>query len=273
MSDRRGFTLIEMLVVAVLGAFVLVATYNVLITNQRAYTINTAQIQGQQTVRAGMDLLFSELREISPAGGDLLGMDSDTVAIRVMRSAALVCDTAWSSATEASVDVVNMGDTIADEDSVWIYIEHDPGSSDDDEWAIAMAQYQGGTTCQTRPAQTLTFAGHADLWDEDTLTLGSLIRTWTTYTYGLGQVSGEWYLVRNVPGGAAVPLVGPVRPPAGGGAPGGVSFEYLDEDGNVTAVAAEVAQIVVTLRTISEARNNEGNLIADSLSARIFTRN
>ena len=274
MSDRKGFTLIELLVVAVLGALVLVATYNVLITNQRTYTINSANIQGQQTVRAGMDLLFSELREISPSGGDILAMADESVQIRVMRSAGLICDTAWATLpVDTEVELVNLGDTIAEEDSVWIYIEHDPGDSDDDEWVTALAHVNDSTTCQDRSAQVLQFSNNLTLWVTDTPTLGSLVRTWTVYTYALAEFEGDYYLVRQVPGETAVPLVGPLRPPASGGDPGGVSFEYLDADDAATDVEAEVTQIVVTLRTLSEARDNEGNLITDSLKARIYTRN
>jgi hypothetical protein len=197
-------------------------------------------------------------------------MGADTVAIRVMRAAGLVCDTAWTSATNADIDVVNMGDVFEDEDSLLVYIEGDPGDSDDDRWVEATTDDPDDTTCQGRPAQTLSLAKlgswSGTLWDTDTPSLGALLRSFTIYTYGLDDFDGEPYLVRNTPGGTAVPLVGPV-------APGGVSFTYLDAEGNVTTVAAEVAQIVVTLRTVSEARDNQGNQVADSLTTRIYTRN
>ena len=63
-DNRRGFTLVELMIGAVLGAFVVGATYEIMLSGQRAYTIQTAQLQGQQTVRAGINILFSELREI-----------------------------------------------------------------------------------------------------------------------------------------------------------------------------------------------------------------
>src|SRR5690606_3944729 len=92
MNRRRGgLTIVELLVVAVLGALVVTAAYQVLITNQRTYTAQNAQIQGQQTVRAGLDVLFGELRELSRAGGDVLAIASDSVKVRAGRNFGLVC--------------------------------------------------------------------------------------------------------------------------------------------------------------------------------------
>ena len=89
--DRRGFTLVELMIVAVVGAMVVGATYQILLSSQRAYMIQSAQIQGRQTVRAGVDILFAELRELSRAEGDILTMGSDKIEFRAMRAFGLVC--------------------------------------------------------------------------------------------------------------------------------------------------------------------------------------
>ena len=73
-GDNSGFTLVELIIVAVLGAVVVGATYEIMLSSQKAYTVQTAQIQGQQTVRSGIAILFSELREMSRAEGDILTM-------------------------------------------------------------------------------------------------------------------------------------------------------------------------------------------------------
>ena len=55
--NRKGFTLVEMLVVTVLGALVLAAALQVLITNQRTYSAQSATIAGQQSTRIALELL------------------------------------------------------------------------------------------------------------------------------------------------------------------------------------------------------------------------
>ena len=92
MRDRSGFTLVELMIVAVVGAMVVGATYQILLSSQRAYTIQSAQIQGRQTVRAGLDILFAELRELSRAEGDILTMGPDhTHAVEALGGRGKVC--------------------------------------------------------------------------------------------------------------------------------------------------------------------------------------
>ena len=112
-SARRGFTLTELLVVVVLGAFIVSATYQVLITNSKTYTVNNARIQGQQNLRAGLDVLFGELREISTAQGDLLGMGRDTVAFRAQRTIGLVCEVDYTT-TPPTLSTYKFGTDVAD---------------------------------------------------------------------------------------------------------------------------------------------------------------
>ena len=88
-GDRRGFTLSELMIVAVLGSVMVGATYQIMLSSQRALTIQTAQVQ--QTVRAGLDILFAELRELSRAEADILTMGTDRIEVRAMRAFGLVC--------------------------------------------------------------------------------------------------------------------------------------------------------------------------------------
>ncbi|NNM03492.1 MAG: prepilin-type N-terminal cleavage/methylation domain-containing protein, partial [Gemmatimonadetes bacterium] len=84
-QGRRGFTLVELLVVLVLGTFILLATYQTLATNTRVYAANSARTLGQQALRAGVAVLSGELREISPREGDLIEMGPDSLRIRAQR--------------------------------------------------------------------------------------------------------------------------------------------------------------------------------------------
>ncbi len=52
-----------------------------------------------------------------------------------------------------------------------------------------------------------------------------------------------------------------------------MEFTYLDADGNVTTDEGSVRQIIVTLRTASTVMNSLGEMVSDSISGRIYTRN
>lgn len=268
-SDRRaGFTLVELLIVSVLGALILVATYEVLVTNQRTYLAQQAQIQSQQSVRAGADVLFGELREISARGGDLVRMAPDSMTIRVMRKLGVACQVDLSG--DPSITAYVVGDWFASDDSVVVFADVDTTRVDDDVYHYASVNAGDNTqTCGPKPAQILRFPGMGPAFRADSVWVGAPIRSYAWLTYGLYQVDGDWYLGRRPEGGVPAPLLGPLSSKSDGG----LSFEYLDGDGNTTATSTEVRQIQITLRTPGEVRGPRGDLISDSLTTRIYTRN
>jgi prepilin-type N-terminal cleavage/methylation domain-containing protein len=265
-ATRRGFTLVELLVVVVLGGLMVMAVYQVLITNSRTYAVNNAQIQGQQSLRAGLDVLFGELREISTDEGDLIGMGVDSVAIRTPRAFGLVCATDYT-ATPPRVTAYRIGPTIQAGDSIFIFADNEPDRMLDDVWLTRFVQNVDSTaTCSGALAQRLTVPNLASTGD--TVRLGAPIRAFLTYTYGLHVFGGESYLARRIStSGTSDPLVGPLLPNRG------VTFRYLDSVGAVTTVAADVAQIEVTLRYQSQVMNSQNQPVRDSIVARVYPRN
>ncbi len=69
--DRRGFTLVELLVALVLGALVASGVYQALVGTQRASHAGMQQIEVQENLRAGVGYLSAVLRELDAAEGDL----------------------------------------------------------------------------------------------------------------------------------------------------------------------------------------------------------
>jgi hypothetical protein len=164
--------------------------------------------------------------------------------------------------------VVPLGDSLEVADSVWLFADHEPQTNSDNVWIASSVQaVVGSGSCGGQTAQTVRFAWGGAM-GVDTPTVGGLVRTFETYTYGLGTHDGVPYLIRRLePNGSYTPLVGPLRSGSG------VSFQYLDTDGSVTGTAANVRQIIVTLRTMHEARDAQGDQVRDSLKTRIYTRN
>ena len=265
-GGRSGFTLVELLIVAVLGVVVAGATYQMILTSQRAYTIQTAQIQGQQTVRAGTDILFAELRELSAVEGDIVDMSPDQIEVRAMRAFGLVCNVHSSG---SPIRVKKIGRYFASGDSIVVFADNDPRFASDDtilSGVVASISMAVSETCTgTDTAQSLTVPELVVAQtNDDTVRLGAPVRGFTRYTYGLYSVGGDYYLGRQF-GNTTEPLVGPLSS-------NGVSFTYLDTFGDVTTDPRAVSQIEVTLRTLSKVMSQQG-LVADSLTTRIYLRN
>lgn len=268
---RPGFTLVELLVVIVLASFLVLAIYQVLITNSRAYAVNNAQIQGQQMLRAGMDVLFGELREVSSQSGDLVTMQNNALTIRAQRAFGLVCAVNYV-ANPPQVTLFRVGPAFRAGDSVFVLHDNNPSRASDDEWFGGVTTAVDTTaTCGSDPGQILSvpfLRTTATATPPDSVRLGAPVRAFDIYTYGQYQIDGEPYLGRQKRGAANPdPLVGPLL------GSGGVAFRYLDSVGAVTTVDTLVAQIEITLRYRSEVMNFGGELVSDSILVRVFPRN
>ena len=262
--DRRGFTIIELVVVVVLGSLILGATLQVLLTNQRIYTGLNSRVRGSQSMRAALAVLSSELREISPPEGDLVMMHADSLRIRAMRQLSVIChDTVRGTPNFRGFQI---GDLIVSGDSVVVFADNNSLGSWDDEWILTRVTSVAAATCNGAAGQRLTFAS-ATPFTNDSVSSGAEVRAFTHVAYGLVQVGSDWFLGQSVSGGAWEPVVGPLRSGRG------LEFTYLDEFESVTTTATEVAMIDVTVRTGGDVVGSTGELIADSVTVRIHTRN
>jgi prepilin-type N-terminal cleavage/methylation domain-containing protein len=268
---RSGFTLVELLTVVVLASFLLLVIYQVLITNSRAYTVSNAQIQGQQMLRAGTEILFGELREISAQSGDLLEMGESKLTVRAQRGFGLVCEANYA-VSPPKLSLFNIGRAFEVGDSVFVFHDNDPNTPRDDEWfggvvtVVDTATACGGywTHQITVPSVGTTAAASPP----DSVRAGAPVRGFDTYTYGQYEIYGEAYLGRQLKGsGSPDPLVGPLIPE------GGLTFRYLDSLGAATTVDTLVAQIEVVLRYQADVRSFDDELVTDSLTVRVFPRN
>jgi prepilin-type N-terminal cleavage/methylation domain-containing protein len=272
MGRRGGFTLVELLVVAVVGVLLVMATYQVLVVNQRTYTVQNEKVRAQQSTRAAMDVLFNELREVSSRGGDILAYDAASLTARVMRAYGIVCGPDWTTTPQFRVRP-EAADSFFVGDSVFVYADNDEAAMSDDAWVLAAVSSVGnGVSCPNGDgAQDLTFSGYTAAFEADSVRTGAPVRAFTTLEYGLFTLDGEPYLGRRVPGGDWVPIVGPLAPPDA--AAPGLEFAYFDASGTVATNAAAIREIQVTLRAVSGARTMSGVQVSDSIVGSIYTRN
>lgn len=275
--NRKGFTMVELIVVTVLGSLVMLAALQILITNQRTYTAHSAMIAGQQSTRMAIEVLFTELREVSAPGGDILAMSSDSLRVRLMRKFSVVCETTMSGQPRlmvldslGSLSINAAANAFEVGDSVFIYADNNPNDNDDDVWI--RARVTAVDTSETCPqngeaAMELRFNGQAGLFNADSVGLGAPVRSYLEYTFGMTTMLGDSYLARRVGNGDMIPIAGPLRTGTG------LEFAYRDANGTVTNVPTDVRQIQIWVRTGSKVLNSLGKMVSDSITVWVYTRN
>ncbi len=263
---RGGFTIIEVLVVAALGSMVLAMAYGVLTLQQRIYTGATAQLDGLNTLRAGLEIMFVELREASPNNDDIISIADTSISIRVSRSFGLVCGADYSA---PSLTLRKVGSWFEVGDSIVVMADNDVKSNQDDVWMTATitAVTRSGTCSGSDTAQVVRLSGISFGSPPDSVVSGAPVRALTPFTYGLFLIDGEHYVGRQQGSADPVPLAGPVASSRG------LSLEYYDDSGAVTTDLTEIARIRVRIRTLSGALDVLGKSIADSVVTDIMLRN
>lgn len=247
-TRRPGFTLVEFLVVAVLGTLVIGGLYQTLIAQERSYRVSSGMMQNQDAVRTAIGILESELREVGALGGvsrggsDILVAAPDSVVFRAQRNLAVVCQ---AHPSDKMVYAAVIGDGMRAADTVMIH------ASQLDRWEIAAVDNvtSGSSECAAFPelsaaanmVQRMKFVSHG----LGGVVPGSPIRSMQTLTYGLYDFGpAGWGLGRREPLGA------PQRVVTGLAGPGeGLRFDYFRQDGTVASDTSQIASIRVTVRT------------------------
>jgi prepilin-type N-terminal cleavage/methylation domain-containing protein len=297
-AARRGFTMVELLVALVLLGLVSAALYRVLVNNQRLYMAQTQRIDLSQNIRAASNILPAELREIDAADGDIISMSPTRLEFRAMRWLGFACQApVLGGASTQNLTMIIRGGTPGAplffgargmnivSDTMLIYYDGDQTTRNDDYWARGTFRGTNPTaancpdpTVPPQPGQLVTF-------DLNLLGLGANaagaipagapVRGYEHVLYQLYQAAGDtlWY-VGFQPGGqsAPQPLFGPVL------AGNGLTFQYFDVNGNVTAVRTAVARVDITVRARTVGQVRKGGqaaaaTIIDSLSTSVALRN
>ncbi len=288
-SAEAGFTLVELLVVSVLGAVVLGAVFQTLSIQNRTYQRQSAVISAQEASRTTLSVLAGELREVSATGQDLVAGSADSVSIRALRKIGFVCNVGAAN----TLTMWELGQPFTRGDSVFVFSQGaDPIDIDDDAWIPGVIT---GVTRGVSPAgcgvawPKESLSGVAD-GDYDVarlninaasslanVTRGAPARTFERLTYGRYVVGGDVVLGRRVGTGDVAPLVGPLA--AG---TDGLRFAFFDAGNNELsgggAVPAgdldEVSFFTISVqgRQASGSMEDDG-FYEDSLTVSVFLRN
>jgi prepilin-type N-terminal cleavage/methylation domain-containing protein len=255
--NRRGFTLIEMMIAVVLTGIVGAAVYNTLWSNQRVYRRQTERVALQTNVRAGLGILRRELRELNSADtvqSDITVMGATAVTYKAMRTLVVLCQppvNAGATGTLIAWRTSLRGIRAIDgsRDSVLIYAERDQAVESDDYWVHANvgAGVAMGTACPGLAA-SITIPV-TNVWPVNGLGgvfAGAPARTFETMQLlAYSDAAGEWWLggksyIKVGGWSATEAILGPLS-----GA--GLHLSYYNSAGAVTAIPEQVARIGVTI--------------------------
>jgi len=245
-ADRRGFTLVELLIALVITGMVGVGLTRLLTSSQRLATTQVETALQQAMMRQGNHLLVTEIQELgSDTSGvaDIIAMSDSTLDYRAYGVAGLACQV---SATEVRIrnDASLLGSTgiSAGRDSLLLFIEDSVETSRDDRWvALPITAVNTASSCGAASAIALsTTVLPTDLAE---VKLDAMVRVYAPMRFGVVAAGGRNYLglqqLRPV-GSAMQPLAGPV-------AGQGVRFTYMDSTGAVTANRTRVRIIRVAV--------------------------
>lgn len=263
MPNRRGFTLIELMVAMVVLTILAAAMYGLLINTQRVSRAQTERIDMQANMRAGSLIVPAELREIGfdttfvPGAGpvfqanagstahvrsDILEMTPSRIRFRAVRASGVICQVNASSIIVNALTAQNASfyrlPTATDD--VTIFVDRDVSRSFDDRWITRdINGINTGSACPGGGAGWLvnvpSFANGAnDPVNAADITVGSPVRFTEVMEYSLYvDADGRNYLGAESisAGGGRQPVLGPL-------AANGFNLQYLNSAGNLINCAA-----------------------------------
>jgi prepilin-type N-terminal cleavage/methylation domain-containing protein len=283
-SGRRGFSVVELMVVIVLLGIVMGSLMGVISKQQRFYRGAREIMETRGSVRQGIEVLRAELRGASSVGGDLYPnqLNETSIELRSTTGSSVICSIPAIGGNGLVVPpagqlgtTANPGGVLSmwrDEpqigDSVLIYDAGPLGDVDDDSWTplreiTGVAPVVGA--CGGTPFVTADDAGKSGyaLTVSPALTItipvGTPIRVFRRVRYELFQASdARWYLGFSECQPSRSPVCSPLEAVSGPYRPlsqvgqSGVGFYYYDVNGAPTTNPALVAKIDVAVRGQSE---------------------
>jgi prepilin-type N-terminal cleavage/methylation domain-containing protein len=257
----RGFTLVELLVALGLLGILAASIHGSLLTNHRAYELQSRRIEVNQSIRAAESILPGEFRELDASAGDIAGLHSDSISIRAMRQLGFLCarPTLGHPGTPGPVIVTTtlvlapapafeLREFDAAHDSVLVHYEGDAATRADDGWVAGNIVGIASGKCAEPGAQPAGRALHVRLrfgtgqWNrEHALASGAPIRGFERVTYLLYKGSDGRSYVGQRRAGDLQPMLGPVQPR-------GFELAYYDAAGIATHDRLRVAEIEVRVR-------------------------
>ena len=240
---RAAFTLLEVLLVLVLGGIVLGLASAIGVRLQRELAAQSARFRGNEQLAAGAEVLPIDLRGLSPNVGDIVASSTrDTsLEIRATIGSAVLCAAAGRTLTLAFHRGAG-GQSVAPRalagDTLWLLQDGDTS----EQWRpVALTSLRaaaGVCTAFDGSADQVIDRSHlwaADVRDSGAVQVGSVVRLTRPERFSFYRAGdGQWYLGLRTWNSAAgafngvQPIAGPYRSPMSSH---GVRLAYYDSTG------------------------------------------
>lgn len=304
---RRGFSLVELLIVIVLLGLVVGSLLNVVMRQQRFYRGASELIETRSQVRQALDLLPSDMRSMSTAGpaSDLISMGDHFIRYRSSFGVSMVCalNAGRTVVTLPPPDELAAGNVLTSwlrlpvvGDSIMIFDEG-PQMGGNGSWVMrqitGFVPVIGGcaaTSGYTSPADATSTSYAVTLSQAlpATVQAGDPVRIFEHVNYELYEASdGRSYLgvytcrANRSPACVTIqPVSGPYLPYSEAAEESGLTFQYFDAAGTATTNPSSVARIRIAVRGTTESAVNipglkrrEDGTYRDSLDLTVTLRN
>ncbi len=272
--DRRGFTMIELIVAFVVGLIVLGGVVQMMIVQGRGYRKQREQVDVRETAREAAALLSWDLRQAAMAGSSFAVMGANSVTIRSPRGLGTICAKhallarygLWKTAGNILATV---------DDTALVYQIGKGGWNKLKITAVGTPVAMGVLACAwpgARPPDLVVEFAAPNITDTSYIKVGAPFRNFRRVEYAEYQLNNRWWLGRKVGAAASYEqLTGPLLAPASNG----LAFTYYDTLGVVTVNPAAVGSVAFTLRTESYKNATTGSTFTyqhDSVTTKVAVR-
>lgn len=251
MGERRGFTLVETMIVCVIALLVGGAIHNLLVSTQRLTRDQSQQVSLQSNIRAGSLVVTNELRELSTMPGgtaeqnDILRIGPSAITYRAMRGLGFICQPPTAGAIRIGRNRFSgHRDPQPGRDTAYVFMAGTPDGTVADSWLpLPISSVSTGNTCPGGQGPGISL-GIANTVLLTPLEVGSPVRIVEVMELRLYQSDGKsWLGARSVSAGeVSQPLVGPLDEGRG------FALEYLNAWGSPTTDLTGIKSIRVALR-------------------------
>jgi hypothetical protein len=293
MLNRRGVSLVELLVSVTMISIVGLATTKLVMSMMNTTTAQVQKAAAQGNARTGVLAIPQELREIGydtvTASGattsDLEAIAAHRITFRAMRGLGITCGTPTLTEFRVRKPIVGVRDPLLT-DGFLLFLDSDPNQAGDDQWVPMLVQsIDPNSTCGSDPAIRFTLSATPIYTPPSTDMaisqhfVGGPIRWYERLEYGPFVAGSQAFIgVRSLSLGETVltPVIGPLPDTDSFG------FTYYNSAGTVldpaSAPPITVRTIGLSIKTVSNhevslAGSTKRALTRDSVQTRIALRN